>query len=545
MHALPGSTFSQLFQKEEDETMYDLIIKNVRIIDGTSAPWYRGWVAVQDGTIVRVDAAAPPTQAAREFVDGNDCCLAPGFIDIHSHSDTTLPEYPLAESRILQGITTEIGGDCGLSVAPVSPDPAKKKQLRDYVGDLDYTWESVGGYLDFLASRGTSVNFGTAVGHGTIRLAVMGFEARKAVPAELDAMGRLLRESLRDGAFCLSSGLIYPPGCYADTEELTALCRELLPYGAFYETHMRDEGEGVVEALQEALTVSRQSGAPLQVAHHKVIRKSVWQVHCKTTIALIDQARRQGMDVKVDQYPYSASATTLDSNAPLWAFEGGVDGLLARLQDPETRARINAEANASHVGRWGDIFVSHAATEKNQWTVGKSILEIARCRGVDPADACFDLVLEERCRVGEINYGMCEEDIAYIMRQPYTMIGSDGNAASLDYPGQPHPRWYGTFPRVIDRYCREKGLFPLETAIFKMTGLPAPRLGLPDRGLIKPGFRADLVLFDYDTIEDTPTYQSPKQPCRGIRRVYVNGVLTALDGVHTGAKSGQILRKGQ
>ena len=178
--------------------MYDLIIKNVRIIDGTSAPWYRGWVAVQDGTIVRVDTAAPPTQAAREFVDGNDCCLAPGFIDIHSHSDTTLPEYPLAESRILQGITTEIGGDCGLSVAPVSPDPAKKKQLRDYVGDLDYTWESVGGYLDFLASRGTSVNFGTAVGHGTIRLAVMGFEARKAVPAELDAMGGLLRESLRD-----------------------------------------------------------------------------------------------------------------------------------------------------------------------------------------------------------------------------------------------------------------------------------------------------------------------------------------------------------
>ena len=175
------------------------------------------------------------------------------------------------------------------------------------------------------------------------------------------------------------------------------------------------------------------------MAHHKVVRKSVWQVHCKTTIALIDQARRQGMDVKVDQYPYNASATTLDSNAPLWAFEGGVDSLLARLQDPETRRRINAEANASHVGRWGDIFVSYAGSEKNQWAVGKSILEIAKIRGVDPADACFDLIVEERCRVGEVNYGMCEEDITYIMRQPYTMIGSDGNAASLDYNGQPHP----------------------------------------------------------------------------------------------------------
>ena len=175
------------------------------------------------------------------------------------------------------------------------------------------------------------------------------------------------------------------------------------------------------------------------MAHHKVVRKSVWQVHCKTTIALIDQARRQGMDVKVDQYPYNASATTLDSNAPLWAFEGGVDSLLARLRDPETRQRINAEANASHVGRWGDIFVSYAGSGKNQWAVGKSILEIARIRGVDPADACFDLIVEERCRVGEVNYGMCEEDITYIMRQPYTMIGSDGNAASLDYNGQPHP----------------------------------------------------------------------------------------------------------
>ena len=523
--------------------MYDLIIKNVRIIDGTSAPWFRGWLAVQGDTIARVGTGKP--EQAKEVVDGGDNYLSPGFIDIHSHSDTSLPSYPGAESRILQGITTEIGGDCGLSVAPVSQDPERKRQLRDYMGEMDYSWGTFGEYLDRIEELSVSVNFGTAVGHGTIRLAAMGFENRKASEAEMDTMKGLLRQALSDGAFSMSSGLIYPPGCYADMDELAELCKELIPYGAFYETHMRDEGEKVVEAVQEALEIARRSGVPLQIAHHKVIRKSVWQVHCKTTIALVDQARRQGLDVKLDQYPYRASATTLDSNAPLWAFEGGVEALLARLQNPETRKQINFEANESHKGRWGDIYIPYVASEKNQWTVGKSITEIAAIRGVDPADACFDLIVEERCRVGEVNYGMCEEDIEYIMKQPYTMIGSDGNAVSMEYPGLPHPRWFGTFPRVISRYCRERKLFPLETAVFKMTGLPANRLGLSERGLIREGMKADLVLFDFGEIEDTPTYQDPKRPCRGIKRVYVNGVLTAIEGTHTGARAGQVLRKGK
>ena len=340
--------------------MYDLIIKNVRIIDGTSAPWFRGWLAVQGDTIARVGTGKP--EQAKEVVDGGDNYLSPGFIDIHSHSDTSLPSYPGAESRILQGITTEIGGDCGLSVAPVSQDPERKRQLRDYMGEMDYSWGTIGEYLDRIEELSVSVNFGTAVGHGTIRLAAMGFENRKASEAEMDTMKGLLRQALSDGAFSMSSGLIYPPGCYADMDELAELCKELIPYGAFYETHMRDEGEKVVEAVQEALEIARRSGVPLQIAHHKVIRKSVWQVHCKTTIALVDQARRQGLDVKLDQYPYRASATTLDSNAPLWAFEGGVEALLARLQNPETRKQINFEANESHKGRWGDIYIPYVAS---------------------------------------------------------------------------------------------------------------------------------------------------------------------------------------
>ncbi len=531
--------------------MFDLCIKNVRIIDGTSAPWYRGCLAVQDGKIAAIgsmqalEAAAGGSPAAREIVDGEDLYLTPGFIDIHAHSDTTLWKYPQAESRIMQGVTTEIGGDCGMSVAPVSEDPKKRQQLADYVGDLPYTWNSMGEFLSWMETREPSVNFGTAVGHGSIRLAAMGFDNRKPTEAEMDEMRALLRASLEEGAFCMSSGLIYPPGCFADTEELTELCKELVPYGSFYETHMRNEGMGVVEALTEALTISKNSGAPLQVAHHKVTRKEGWRLLCFTTIAMIDKARRDGMDVQVDQYPYQATATSLDCNLPNWAFEGGVEAMLARLRDPQTRAKIKAELEGPYTGRWDSIVVSYVESEANQKYVGKSIEEIGRMRGVSPTDAFLDILDEEDDKVNEVHYAMCEEDIEYIMRRPYVMIGSDGNAASFDYPGQPHPRFYGTFPRVIAHYCRERGLFTLEEAIFRMTGLPAERLGLARRGLLKPGMQADMVLFDFDTIKDTPTFDNPKQPCEGIRRVYVNGVLTAKDGVHTGARAGEVLRRGR
>ncbi|MEI3305264.1 MAG: hypothetical protein V8R40_04100 [Dysosmobacter sp.] len=269
----------------------------------------------------------------------------------------------------------------------------------------------------------------------------------------------MLRQALGDGAFCLSSGLIYPPGCYADVEELMALARELLPYGAFYETHMRDEGEGVVEALQEAIQVSRRSGAPLEVSHHKVIRKRGWQVHCKTTIALIHEARGRAWTSRRTSTPTGPPPPPWTATCPAGPLKavGKVcwPGCRTRRPEPGSPGRPTPAMWAG-----GGTSTWPAATEKNQWTVGKSILEIAAVRGVDPADACFDLVLEERCRVGEINYGMCEEDIAYIMCQPYTMIGSDGNAVSLNYPGQPHPRWYGTFPRVIARYCRDRALLP-------------------------------------------------------------------------------------
>ncbi len=520
--------------------MYDLILKHCRMIDGTGAPWLRADVAVKGDTIVKIGNLEG--EEAAEVVDCKDHYLAPGFIDIHSHSDTSLMFYPQAESRILQGVTTEMGGNCGMSAAPASEDPVRRKQLKDYVGDLDYSWRSFGDYLDYMENVGLSVNFAAAVGHGTLRIAAMGFDAREATAEEMEVMKDLLRESLEDGAFCMTSGLIYPPGYFSTTEEMIELCRILPEYDAFYATHMRNEAHNILPAMEEAIRVCREAAVPLEISHHKVLRRANWRSLCYKTTALIEAARAEGLDVRADQYPYIATATTLDSNVPTWAFEGGVEKLLERLQDPETRAKLRDEANRSHEGRWQDIFVSYVRSEKNRWVVGKNILEIAEAQGKDPADACFDLVVEERCRVNEINFGMCEEDVEYIMQKPYIMTGSDGDAFSLEYDGQPHPRAFGTFVRVLSHYSRDRGLFSLEEGVRKMTSMPAARLGLRDRGLIKEGMKADLVVFDLETLEDTPTFEKPKVACAGVERVYVNGVLTAKDGVHTGARAGKVLR---
>jgi len=504
--------------------MYDLLIQNVRLIDGTGAPWTWGSLAVRDGKIAAVGAVEGP---AREVVDGEGACLAPGFIDIHSHSDGALLRCPTAESRILQGVTTDVGGNCGSSVAPSDRFPG----LTDYFSALEQAQPSI--------------NSATLVGHGTLRKAAMGYSREAASPAELAEMSRLATVAMEEGAFGISSGLIYPPGCYANTEELVQVVSAVRPYAGYYATHMRNESFDVVKSVQESLHVAKEAGVRLQISHHKVTYKPHWQVSCKTTIAMIEQARRQGQDVACDQYPYNASATSMSSNVPSWAFEGGVDAMLARLRDPETRAKLRAESNASHEGRWGNIHVAYLQTEQNQWMVGKSILEIAETLGKDPADTCFDIVLEENNHVGEVNFGMCEEDIEYIMSRPFVMPGSDGSAKPLDEPGKPHPRNYGTFVRYLAKYCRDRKLFPLETAIQRMTSLPASRIGLPDRGLLKAGMWADLVLFEPEALKDDPDYQYPQQACSGILQVYVNGVLTAKDGRHTGARAGQVLKRGK
>lgn len=526
--------------EERVHCMVDLIIKNARIIDGTGAPWYRGDVAVEDGEIVCVGLLKGVD--AKEVVDAQDQYLCPGFIDMHTHSDQTVFSYPLAESRVFQGITTEITGNCGISLAPVNPE--KADLLEKYTSHPVREWQSVGEYLDVLEKHEISVNTGVLVGHGAIRIAVMGFSDKKATEEEIRKMQALTRESMECGAFGISTGLIYPPGCYSDTEELIAIVGEVKPYGGYYATHMRDEKSRVVESVEESLRIARETGVPLHVSHHKVSYKPDWHTSCRKTIALMEEARREGIDVTADQYPYNASATNLSVNLPTWAFEGGVEKLLERLRDPEIRTQLEENTNASHEGRWDTIYVSCLKTEENAWMQGKSIVEIAETLGKDNyASVLIDIVLAEDNEVDEICFGMCEEDVEYIMTKEFVMTGSDGSAMSLDFPGKPHPRNFGTFVRTLSHYCRDRGLFSLERAVQRQSALPAARLGLSDRGLIKSGMKADLVLFDFEKLEDLPDYQKAQRACSGIRRVYVNGILTVIDGTHTGAKAGMILRK--
>jgi len=528
--------------------MYDLLFKNACLLDGTGAPWQKGDLAVKDGKIVAVGYVS--CSEAKEVIDAAGMVLAPGFIDIHSHSDFSITKVGLAESRILQGVTTELGGDCGLSAAPVNPE--KRDLLKRYVGFLDpgmdFSWQSFGEYLDKMEAAGYSCNYGGMIGHGTVRLAVMGFDDRKPTAKDMAEMQRLTAESMQQGAFGLSSGLIYPPGCYADVDELSEVAKAIAPYKGFYETHMRDENDNIVESVRETIEVGRRAGIAVQCVHHKVTGRKNWRISCHATLACIEAARREGIDITLDQYPYIASATTLTSMLPKWAFVGGMDEMIKRLQDSSSRAKMRGEILANFeksMRRFSDIVVADLPSAANKHLIGKNIEEIAALQGKEPVDAALDLIIAEKGTVNQITFGMCEEDVEMIMKHPLVMIGSDGSSLPLTGNDIPHPRNFGTFPRVLGHYCRERGLFPLETAIWKMTGFPAARMGLPDRGLLKPGFWADLVLFNPDTIIDTPTYTNPKQPCQGIFCVYVNGVLTAKDGKHTGVKAGKILRKGR
>lgn len=528
--------------------MFDLLIKNARIIDGTGAPWYRGDVAVCDGRIAAIGQLG--SEPAREVVDAGGQVLAPGFIDIHSHSDFSLPSYRNAESRILQGVTTEVGGNCGLSPIPVDPDHAD--ELRKYAGFLSdalaYDWIDPNDFFAMVAADGISTNFATLVGHGSVRVATMGFADRKPTEAELERMKRDLRRCMDAGALGMSAGLIYAPGMFGDVAELTALATELRPYGGFFEIHMRDEADGIVGAIDEAITVGRDAGVPVEIAHLKITGRKNHRVMTKPALDRIAAARAAGVDVTADQYPYTASATTLTSQMPGWTMEGGLDGMLARLRDSAQRQRIEAEITANmerRLNRWEDTFISQVASEKNAWVAGKNLQQIADALGKPPIKAMTDLLLEENGNVAVVRFGMVEEDVETIMAAPFVTIGSDGGAMPLDGDGAPHPRAFGTFPRAIAHYGRERGLFALEQIVHKMTGQPASRLRVSDRGLVKTGMWADLVLFDPEAVCDTPTYQKPQVACQGISCVWVNGVLTAKDGKHTGARAGTLIKNRQ
>jgi len=518
----------------------DLLIEGATIVDGSGSPPRIGALAFHEGRLVAV--GPNPDESAIRRLDAEGLCAAPGFIDIHTHSDLQ-PFIPEPEpAKVLQGVTTEIVGNCGYSAAPLNersrPMFLAAMQTLGGAAGVTTDWHDMNSFLARLEDTPLLCNIGTHVGHGTVRAAVCGMEDRQPSAAELERMRAEVATALAAGAFGLSSGLIYPPGAYANTEELTALADVAASFRRAYFTHIRDEGHNVLAALDEALAIGRQSGAPVHIAHLKVTGKTNWDKQSEI-LRRLRTARAAGQDVTFDQYPYTASSTTLITLLPAWSHAGGISALLARLGAPDTRAHIVAELRERKpAGAWEDIVVCAVTTLRNQPLVGRSIAEIARLRGVDPTDALINLCHEESGLAGMIQFSMSEANVAQILTEPEGgMVASDGL-----YGGKPHPRAYGTFARVLGRYVREQGVLTLPAAIARMTTRPADRLGIRDRGRLAAGTWADVVLFEPNRVRDEATFAEPRRPPSGIHHVFVNGVAVVAEGRPTGARPGRVLR---
>jgi len=528
--------------------VFDLKIEGGTVVDGTGAPGSRADVGIRDDLISAVgdlsrERAGSTLRAAGRVV-------APGFIDMHSHSDWRLWENRRAESKVRQGVTTEVVGNCGFSPAPV--EAQFLDDLRGFAlyvpKGMGFEWRSVGQYLRAFDAEGTALNVLQLVGHGTLRIAAMGFARRPPAAQELARMERLMAEAMEDGAWGLSTGLIYAPGSYAATEEIVAVARVAARHRGVYASHIRGEGATLLDAVREAIRVGREAVLPVQVSHIKAAGRPNWG-KVADALALIDAARAEGLDVMADVYPYTASSTTLRTLLPDWALEGGVEAMVARLGEPETRARIRRELETPGAGPslldrvgWENVMIAYCARRKD--AEGKRLSELGAARGMDPLDAALELIEDETGRAYMILFQLDEADLRRALAHPAVMIGSDGSALAPYGPlgaGRPHPRNYGTFPRVLGVYAREQRVVGLPEAIHKMTGLPARRLGLRDRGVVAPGAKADLVIFDPKRVADQATYEAPHQYAVGIEHVLVNGRLVIKDAEHTGSLPGKLL----
>lgn len=535
------------FKKQQARRKSDMgrfLLRDAKIVDGTGSPWFRGDVALDNGIIV--DIGRDLTASGACVIDLSGLVLVPGFIDIHSHSDDTVLMNPLAESKIRQGITTEVTGNCGYSLAPLVG--AAIDSIRRDLEDCGITpdWSSFGEYLRRIENNGTAVNIAALVGHGTIRQAVVGCEEREPSLEELADMKTLVSKSMDEGAFGISTGLIYPPSCYADTDEIVELARSVAEKGGIYATHIRNEGLHVIDAVREAIAVGERARVPVEVSHLKSGGPEN-KGKVREALKLIEDVRRQGIDISCDVYPYVASSTGLSVILPNWVFGGGDEKALERLRDKDTLSGIRRQVEEEEGLKlgWDKTVISSVRKEQNKAFEGKNLSEIAKITGKDPFTAAIDLLIDEALCVQVVRFIMCEEDVTFALGSRLSSIGTDASSrAPYGFlgMGKPHPRAYGTFPRVLGKYVRDMGILRLEEAVRKMTSLPARRLGLWNRGLIRPGMVADLVAFDPDTVEDRATYTDPHRYPVGIIWVIVSGTPVVEQGEHTGLLPGKVLR---
>ena len=528
---------------------WDVLIRHGLIIDGSGRPGAIGDIALGGGRTAALGASL--TGDVTKIIDADGLTVTPGFIDIKTHSDFVLPINPKAESKVRQGVTTEIIGHCGFSVAPVLP--GKAQLLADYLSGgapwLPFREMSFPEYLDTFPA--VAVNTGMLVGHNTLRLMVMGLEDRAPTEIELNRMIALLEDGLRAGALGMSSGLFTPPGSFAKPDEMRTLCRVLKKYNAAYFTHIRDESNNVMDAVEEAIDIARATGVHVEIVHLKCSGVDNWG---KATQILdgIAAARGEGCDIDCDAYPYTAGANPLKNLLSGWVQIGGNEAMLARLAQPEIRLRLKAEIAEHGLNNWGRIpswdAVQISISPQRPNTAGHTVASLAATRSCDPIDQICDHLIADHGATRVLVTSMSEDDIRTIVRSPTALVGSDGNCVAtygIVSQGMPHPRFYGTFPRVIARYVGDERLIPLELAIHKMTGRSANALKLRDRGLLKVGYRADLAIFDPNDFRDQATYADPHRYPSGARTtVIVNGVVVVENASHTGATPGVVLRRG-
>lgn len=525
---------------------FDVVINGAQVIDGSGARPFAADVAIKDARVAKIGKV----QASRGaiVIEAKGLVVCPGFIDVHTHTDVQLLVNPKAESSIRQGVTTIVSGNCGSSPFPISGAELEetRSNLKEVYG-LDLDWRDLAGFLARLERSGTALNYATLIGHGNVRAAVVGLSNRPAETEEVDRMSQFVAEALKAGARGLSSGLEYTPGSFAGKDELAALCRTVAGSRGVYATHMRDEGDRLLEALEEAIDTARQAGVSLQVSHLKTAYRRNWD-KIGEALAKVEDARREGLDITCDRYPYSACSTGLSLYFPDWAREGTTDDFLARLRDRglEPRLKEHVARQEALLGSWEEVLLCSVVTPANKWVEGLTVLDAASRAGSPVYEFMRDLLVAERGRVDMAAFIMSEDNLKRILGHPLVGIGSDGTALAPYGPlgaGKPHPRSYGTFPRVLGKYVREEKVESLEGMIKKMTSLPARKFGFRGRGLVSIGFWADLVLFDPDRVIDKATYADPHRYPEGIPYVLVNGRVVVDSGAHTGALAGQVLRK--
>ena len=528
----------------------DLLIENARIVDGTGAPWFRGSVGVRDGEVATITRTVEHGLSARETLDAEGAVVCPGFVDTHSHSDLELFADPTLEPKIRQGITTEVIGQDGFSMAPMHREGGAEewqRQLGALAGrvEREWTWGSTADYFEAVRENGVAPNVAMLVGHGTVRFNVLGMDEREPTSAELEEMGDLVTQSLEEGALGFSTGLIYTPCTYASTEEVRALAARLAPYQRPFVAHVRSEGRWIWEALDEFVDIGAEEDVPLHLSHFKLAGA---EQHGKVERAtgLVETARERGVDFTAEQYPYTAGSTMLSATLPPWIHADGPDRMLEMLATPEIRQRAEEEItnwtipgweNIGALAGWDNVVITSVQTDGNRDQEGKSIAEVATERDETPVEAVCTLLVEEELRVSIRIHMLAEEDVTAILANERVCIGTDGL-----FGGKPHPRVYGSYPRILGHYVRDRNLLTVEEAVRKMTSLPARAMGLDRKGVLRPGMDADLVVFDPTTVESRSTWDHPNRFPEGISHVVVGGQFVVADSESTGELPGEIIR---